>query len=685
MKLKAKLKSIDPFLVGSGLMAAFLNIYGIWREPYANPYYTAAVTSMLQSFHNFFFASFDPGGFVTVDKPPLAFWVQAMFASLLGIHGWSVILPQALAGIGSVILIYFLVKPSFGQRAARLSALVMACTPIAVAVSRTNNVDSLLVFILLMGTWLLFKGVKNKRVISILAAFAMVGLGFNTKMLEAYMVLPAFYIFFWLGYKEELRRKIGALLLATFILLGTSFSWAVAVDNISQDKRPYIGSSETNSVLELSFGYNGISRLIGQHRTVVKDQEKRPDEETSMLYSEKQVRGSEAETTQSPPVGSESQSSFFSKYGVQNSNTLAAWLRKEEGVRQGPRGSLFNIGAPGPLRLFQTELAGQISWLIPLACLGGMGVLVGWKKQESVSSKQKECLFWLTWLFPMAIFFSTADFFHQYYLVMLAPAIAVLCGAGLTEMLIDYDEKKDWKRWLLPAALGLTTLFQVAILLPYQGQIGLRWPIAVGIAGIGITIYLYWGKEKFSHWVAIGGIVVLLSAPLYWAATPFLYGDSSVFPLASPLLKVSGNDIPSERQEAGQLSRQESGVDNAMLMYLENNNTGEKFLFATTNINTAEAYVIKTGKAVMAMGGFSGSDPILTVDRLKEMIARDEVKYFLFSPSDDERGNTDLLKWIEHNGKVISPAQWQGSNSANSFTSSETDLGSEVLYEIGQN
>ncbi|ULL15496.1 hypothetical protein DVH26_14220 [Paenibacillus sp. H1-7] len=137
-------RKVDMALVGIALLSAFLNLFEIWKETYVNAYYTAAVTSMLQSFHNFFYASFDPAGYVTVDKPPVTFWVQTASAAVFGMHGWSVILPQALAGIGSVLLIYVLLKPSFGIGAARLGALAMACTPVLTAVARTNNVDSLL-------------------------------------------------------------------------------------------------------------------------------------------------------------------------------------------------------------------------------------------------------------------------------------------------------------------------------------------------------------------------------------------------------------------------------------------------------------------------------------------------------------------------------------------------------------
>nr|WP_325050045.1 glycosyltransferase family 39 protein [Cohnella faecalis] len=266
MKLLAKYK-LDIPLTFIALLAAFLNGYDIWTDKYVNTYYTTAVAAMMQSWHNFFFASLDSAGSVTVDKPPVTFWIQTLSADLFGLHGWSVILPQALAGVGSVLLVYKLVKPTFGLAAARIGALAMACTPIAAAVSRTNNIDSMLVFALLVGVALLFRGVRKGSIWSVLGAFAMVGVGFNMKMLQAFMVLPAFYLFYLLAAKWGWKKKTGILAGATAVLLVVSLSWAVVVDSIPADKRPYIGSSGTNSVLNLAFGYNGVSRLTGDRST----------------------------------------------------------------------------------------------------------------------------------------------------------------------------------------------------------------------------------------------------------------------------------------------------------------------------------------------------------------------------------------------------------------------------------
>ncbi|WP_035334137.1 ArnT family glycosyltransferase, partial [Bacillus licheniformis] len=262
--MKIKNKQLDVILVLILLAALILNTYNIWLDDAANQYYLAAVKSMTQSFHNFFFASFDSSGFVSVDKPPVVLWIQTIFAKIFGVHTWSVILPQALAGAGSIYLLYALIKPKFGKGAARISALVMALTPIAVAVSRTNNIDSMLVFTLLLGTWCLMKAVKQGRLIWLLAAFGLIGLGFNMKMFQAFMVLPAFLLFYLIAAHANWKKKIVSAVLSLIVLTGISLSWALAVDYTSADSRPYVGSSQTNSVLELAFGYNGTERLLGQ-------------------------------------------------------------------------------------------------------------------------------------------------------------------------------------------------------------------------------------------------------------------------------------------------------------------------------------------------------------------------------------------------------------------------------------
>lgn len=669
-----KKREIDAVLILILLASAFLNMYNIWNDDTVNPYYTAAVTSMLQSFHNFFYASFDAAGFITVDKPPVTYQIQTISALIFGMHGWSVILPQALAGVGSVLFMYLLIKPTFGKTAARIASFVMACTPIAVAVARTNNVDALLVFFLLFATWLLFKAIRKGRLIWLLAAFFVVGAGFNTKMLQAYMILPAFLLFYMIAANTTIKKKIISLVSALAVLTAVSLSWPLIVDNIPASKRPYVGSSQTNSVLELAFGYNGIQRLTGQSSG---GGQGGPDGNAS-----KEMTSSGGSSQMQKPPGQSSSSSSASGDKSQNGSMTAPPSngKMPSGGQGGPpsggdgggpggggksgtgtgskmqSGSgMFGTGTPGPLRLFQTELSDQISWLLPFAIFGMAGLLIaGARERRRLSAEQKETIFWAAWLVPIAGFFSVAEFFHHYYLIMLAPPIAALVGAGWVALVHLYRKHAGWKTWLLPAAILVTTGFELFILRNYNDQIGAGWSIGAGVLGAVAAIALFVFKQRqkpLSYYVSLAALLVLMVMPIYWASTPLLYGGNSSLPETGPqLASTSGKGMGMDN----------ASVNTKLINYLEKHNAGADYLFATTDSNTAAPYIIKTKKAVMAIGGFSGSDPAITLTQFKKLVKQGKVKYFLTSGM-GKGGNNDIVQWVEKNGKKVSLDKWQSS------------------------
>ncbi|MEL4010370.1 glycosyltransferase family 39 protein [Bacillus velezensis] len=672
--MKMKKREIDAVLILILLASAFLNMYNIWNDDTVNPYYTAAVTSMLQSFHNFFYASFDAAGFITVDKPPVTYQIQTISALIFGMHGWSVILPQALAGVGSVLFMYLLIKPTFGKTAARIASFVMACTPIAVAVARTNNVDALLVFFLLFATWLLFKAIRKGRLIWLLAAFFVVGAGFNTKMLQAYMILPAFLLFYMIAANTTIKKKIISLVSALAVLAAVSLSWPLIVDNIPASKRPYVGSSQTNSVLELAFGYNGIQRLTGQSSG---GGQGGPDGNAS-----KEMSSSGGSSQMQKPPGQSSSSSSASGDKSQNgsmtappsngkmpSNGLGGPSSGGDGGGPGGGGKsgtgtgskmqsgsgMFGTGTPGPLRLFQTELSDQISWLLPFAIFGMAGLLIaGARERRRLSAEQKETIFWAAWLVPIAGFFSVAEFFHHYYLIMLAPPIAALVGAGWVALVHLYRKQAGWKTWLLPAAILVTTGFELFILRNYNDQIGAGWSIGAGVLGAVAAIALFVFKQRqkpLSYYVSLAALLVLMVMPIYWASTPLLYGGNSSLPETGPqLASTSGKGMGMDN----------ASVNTKLINYLEKHNAGADYLFATTDSNTAAPYIIKTKKAVMAIGGFSGSDPAITLTQFKKLVKQGKVKYFLTSGM-GKGGNNDIVQWVEKNGKKVSSDKWQSS------------------------
>jgi 4-amino-4-deoxy-L-arabinose transferase-like glycosyltransferase len=255
-------------LLGAVLaLSAFLDLFRLTSEGYANVYYAATVKDMLDSWYNFFFVSYD-AGFVSVDKPPLGFWIQAGSAYLFGFHGWSILLPQALAGVLSVSLLYYLVHRSFGPVAGLLAALALALTPISVATSRHNNLESLLVLTVLLAAWAFILAAQTGRLRWLLVGALVVGVGFNIKMLEAFLVLPAFYLLYLVAAPVGWRRRIIHLGLATVVIVAASLPWVVAVDLTPADQRPYVGSSSFDTVTDLIVGWNGVERVVGYDKGV---------------------------------------------------------------------------------------------------------------------------------------------------------------------------------------------------------------------------------------------------------------------------------------------------------------------------------------------------------------------------------------------------------------------------------
>ena len=655
------------------------------------------VGSMMESFHNFFFASLDSAGSVTVDKPPVTFWIQTLSAEIFGLHGWSVILPQALAGVGSVLLLYFLIKPSFGTTAARLSALAMATTPIAVAVSRTNNIDSMLVFTLLLATYFLFKGVKNNSTWSLIGAFAIIGIGFNMKMLQAYMVLPAFYLFYLLAAKTNWKKKAKVLASATAVLLAISLSWAVIVDSIPEDERPYIGSSDTNSVLELAFGYNGLSRLTGDQNGTPGDGGTSGNNTPTGLNAPEgasdQVIGNNGRTQQGTPSN---------QNGNQGGAVGDAAQATQGGQPGGSQGNMFGTGEEGPLRLFQSELSGQASWLLPFAILSSIGLLIGFRFRET-TMKQIETIFWLAWLIPIGIFFSIAGFFHQYYLIMLAPPIAALFGTGGIQLFEYYRNESNWKSWLLPISIGLTSLFQWVIMKPYDEVIGVGWSLSVLILGVLFTLLLTilkYRKSPHTSAISITMLLILLIGPLYWATTPIVYGGNSALPEAGPNTEQSVGDgvaaqshiqLDEPLQDSAQDNRSQMGspggmedieIDEKTLTYLRSENTSETYLFATTSYQVAAPYIIDEEEEVITTGGFSGTDPVYSVEEMKELISNGEVSFFLLSDQGGRGGSSELAEWITTNGEEIPEEEWNSTVSNDENTNSDPRGGSTKLYKL---
>ncbi|PKG21820.1 glycosyltransferase family 39 protein [Niallia nealsonii] len=744
---------VDILLIIILLFSAGLNFYNL-QNAGTNSYYSVAVKSMLTSFHNFFFVSFDPAGFITVDKPPVALWIQAIFAYIFGFNDFVLLLPEALAGVVSVFLLYLIVKPKFGRNSALISSLVLACSPIFVAVVRTNNVDSILLLTLMTATWALMKAVEKQKLGWLILSFALVGVGFNVKMMQAFMVLPAFFFYYFFATREiKMVKKIINLVISTVVLAVISLSWAVAVDLTPESERPYMGGSETNSVLELALGYNGLSRLTGNNSGGGSSS---GQQEMPTTNSTEQTQNSDQTTNSNSNDNSESSST-----NTQNNEGTSSSSSMQDGGGNPPSGQggmmndgssqnsgMFNTGDAGPLRLFQSELSGQISWLLPFVLFAVIGLVVTFLKTRRYTMQHHFSLFWLAWLMPMMVFFSIALFYHHYYLSMMAPAIAALIGIGFTTLFNFYKEEKGWESWLLPVGILVTSLFEALIVYQNSSSVSIIWMWVGIILGVVLFMLLVAAKssETIKHTIAIASILSLLVLPIYWTAITITKTGNESTPTAGPTSAMGGGrgggmqggpgsdmGVPGGMQggSGGNMTRgtdnaddsnnssnssnstnnqgnasqmqggtppsdngkmgggEMDGVDTELMQYLEENYNGEKFFLAVQRAQSAYSIMLNTDYAVMAMGGFGGSDPAPTVEELEKMADDGEIKYFLISGQGmGGSGNSDVTSWIQENCEEVPSSEYSDDSSDNSSSSDNTDNtdiqnqrgGSSTLY-----
>ncbi len=246
------------------VLAAVLNLGALGKNGWANDYYSAAVRSMSSSWHNFLFASLDPSGVMTVDKPPLALWVQSLSVRVFGYHPLSMLVPQALMGVGSVALVYGLVRRRFGRIGGSVAGLALALTPITVAISRHNNPDALLVLCCVAALWCAVRAFEDGRTRWFVLAGLFVGLGFETKMAVALTVVPGIALAWLLIAPRGRVRALRQLLAGGATMLVAGGAWPALVALTPAADRPWISGTSDNSILSLIFGYNGLGRVDGQ-------------------------------------------------------------------------------------------------------------------------------------------------------------------------------------------------------------------------------------------------------------------------------------------------------------------------------------------------------------------------------------------------------------------------------------
>jgi 4-amino-4-deoxy-L-arabinose transferase-like glycosyltransferase len=610
------MKKLSPRLALATILivAALLRGWSLDDGGVLVPYYFAGVRSMLQGWHNFFFNAFDPAGFVSLDKPPVAFWLQTASAKLFGFGRAAVLLPQVIEGVAAVALVYWLVRRRFGVAPGLLAALFLALTPVSVAVDRSNNTESCLVLVLLLATWALCRAVETGRLLPLLLAAALIGIGFNVKMLVAFGVVPAFALVYLIGTPLPVWRRLGRLVAAGIVLAPVALSWSLAYELTPPEDRPFVDSSPSNSMLELVVGHNFVQRFVRR-------------------AGDRIVPAAAA----TPPAD------------------------QAQAVQAGR-----DYVPAGPLRLASPPLAAQIFWLLPLVLIGG--IAAWWR---SAGEPRLQLVLWGLWVLAYGgVFSAAAGLFHSYYLVVMAPGLCAIAGIGAVALWELYRGARR-AALLLPAAILATGLWQayvVQFFLAGSVEIGHSW-LVPGLLGLAVAaalalVLLCRGGAALALPTAAAALAAGLLLPVVWSVGTSLAAFHAGFPAARPPFET--RVALGGRQRWSQLAGAIDG-DPKLIGFLEQSRGDAPYLLAAVNARQAAPIIIATGAPVMALGGFSGRDPILSTDDFARLVAENQVRFALVGDGSrgirrvfGEDGQKALTDWIRENGREIDPALWRG-------------------------
>lgn len=651
-------------LGGIVLLSVVLHFSNLSAIGDANLYYTAAVKSMLRSWRNFFFVAAEPGGSVSVDKPPLGLWVEAAFAWVLGVSGFSTSLPNMLAGVLSVPLLYALVSRQAGRFAGLAAALVLVITPVALATDRNNTMDGLLVLTLLLAAWAFWLAAERGGLGWLLLGALLVGLGFNIKMLQAFLPLPAFYALYVSGAPIRWRGKLVSLALATVLLLIVSFAWALAVDLTPADERPYVGSSQDNTVTELIIGHNGLARLFNPRAGNPPGQapagpapvrpvnpppgalEACSGRVAGDLCSFRQPNGALVQGRCAHPPADERLACIPPQPGGIRPPPGA--LGDGPGLSPNPSqsgGTPFSqeTGLPGIWRFFVFPLSKQMSWLLPYALLGLFAALAAARRTgrlaaQTLSERHKALILWGGWLLTCLIFFSSVEgIFHAYYTIMLAPPLGALVGMGAAQALDWHLRRAVGLLWVIVIS-AVTLAFQVFAALQYGYRGGwLYFAGLVFLAGAALSIWPLGRKVGFG---LLFGSVLLI--PLYWTGmTAFDPRPNASLPTASS---------PSPGQPGPPVGGGGPAVEGDLLAYLQAHTQDVEYLIAVPSAQLGAPLVLATGRPVLYLGGFSGGDPVIDAAGLAKMVQEGRLRYVLFSPQSPK---VEIARWLASACQVV--------------------------------
>ena len=642
---------VRPALLGLLIATAVLYVWDLGASGWANSFYSAAVQAGSVNWEAFFYGSSDAGNSITVDKPPMSLWIMALSVRIFGLSSWSILLPEALMGVGTVLVLYLTLRRKAKPGIAILGGAVLALTPVAALMFRFNNPDALLVLLMSLGAYFTVRGIESGRMRWIVWAGVMVGLGFLTKQLQAFLIVPPLALAYLWASPVRIGRRLLHLLAALGAMVASAGWWVAIVELVPVSMRPYIGGSQTNSFLELTFGYNGLGRLTGN--------------ETGS------VTGGGATA-----VG----------------------------------GGAGMWGSTGITRLFENEIGGQITWLLPAALvLTVVGYLV-FRRLPRISVQRAALTVFAGWMLVTALAFSfMAGIFHAYYTVALAPAIAgvVAIGAGAL-----WSRRAHLAARITMAALVLVTAGWAWALLSEASTWMPALKVVVVVAGLiaaALLLLLPRANTALTIGTASAALVAALLAPTAYTIQTVGTAHSGSIVTAGPTVAGAmggpgrgfgggrGGPVGGAGQQGGVgLPPQGVGprtgtgpgigvgprtgtgapgafgafgggagglggllssstVSSALAAALRTDAASYTWVAAAIGSNNAAGYQLATGLAVMPIGGFNGSDPSPTLTEFQALVAKGEIHWFIASGGVGGQANgganvgSQITSWVEEN------------------------------------
>lgn len=620
------------------LLTAIAYLWSLSQNGYANEYYAAAVQAGSTSWKAWFFGSLDSASFITVDKTPASLWVMGLSGRIFGFGVWSMLIPQALMGVASVGFVYVSVRRWFSANAALLAGAILALSPVAVLMFRFNNPDALLILLLVAGAWAVTRAIDSERHAArwMMLAGVLVGFGFLTKMLQAFLVLPAFGLAYLIAGRPKLGKRIVHSLLALGAMIVGAGWWIAIVELMPASARPYIGGSQNNSILELTFGYNGLGRLNGNET------------------------GSVGGGTGNPGWG----------------------------------------GATGLQRLFGGEFAGQIAWLLPAALLATVALVVAAWRAPRTDKTRAFAILWGGWLVVTGLVFSYMQgIIHSYYMVALAPAVGALIGAAamvLWRRRAEWLPRATLAGGaLLTAGWSFSLLEATPGWLPW-----LRWVVLLAGAAAAVLVMVLpelkfrgTAVRRAGLFAAALLVVSALAGPTAYSVETISTAHAGAVPSAGPAGAGGGrmgggqggrlgtppgqtgtNGAPGTGPGAGTNGGPGagttngrpgggggflggggiSGVSSELVTLLQQGAKGYTWAAAAVTANGAAPLQIASEVPVMSIGGFNGTDPAPSLAEFQELVAQGKIHYFIGSGDGGGGGrmrgtSTEISTWVQEN------------------------------------